>query len=148
MTRQVISLSKATWSTNPTPNVPPREIAGLMIRAYKPLVSLNKAGYLTLISAGTGMLGEGGPQLTSHQRSTGVAPLPPLKEDFDVNTPNLKEDFDVNAHSEEGGKSFGFVELPGGEVRGCFPQKAGDEMYAVSGTIYFVAGQPICTPQK
>eukprot|EP00434_Breviolum_minutum_P028128 symbB.v1.2.024883.t1/scaffold2386.1/size80448/1 len=35
--------------------------------------------------------------------STGVAPLPPLKEDFDVNTPNLKEDFDVNAHSEEVG---------------------------------------------
>ena len=59
------------------------------------------------------MLGEGGPQLTSHRRSTGVAPLPPLKEDFDVNTPNLKEDFDVNAHSEEGGKSFGFA-FPGG----------------------------------
>ena len=30
----------------PPPNVPPSEIAGLMIRAYEnPLVSLNKAGY-------------------------------------------------------------------------------------------------------
>jgi len=35
--------------------------------------------------------------------STDLAPLPPLKEDFDVNTSNLKEDFDVNAHSEEVG---------------------------------------------
>ena len=28
------------------------EIAGLMIRAYQPLVSFNKAGYETLISVG------------------------------------------------------------------------------------------------
>ena len=44
--------------------VGPPEIAGLMIRAYEnPLVSLNKAGYETLISGGV-RLGWG--RLTSH----------------------------------------------------------------------------------
>ena len=76
-----------------------------------------------------------------------MAPLPPLKEDFDVNTPNLKEDFDVNAHSEEGGTSSGFA-FSGGEVRGFSPQKAGDEIYAVSGAMYFVAGQPNVPPRN
>ena len=36
------------------PNVPPPEIAGLMIRAYQPLVSINKA------LLGPDLLGEGG----------------------------------------------------------------------------------------
>ena len=46
-------------ASQPTPPGPraPAEIAGFMIRAYEnPLVSLNKAGYETLISEG-GTLG-------------------------------------------------------------------------------------------
>ena len=43
--------------TPPPPNVSPPEIASLMIRPYEnPLVSLNKAGYQTLLS-GEGTLG-------------------------------------------------------------------------------------------
>ena len=46
------------------------------------------------------------------------------------------------------GNLSGSLNFPGGEVRGCFPQKAGDEINAVSGAIYFMAGQPNAPPRN